>query len=167
MRGAVRLANEAFDGNETLGDGIDRQEETLEGDGPEQRRSPGGDAAGCGDLLSVQGEADLGNGPGLPPATGGLNGLDARPRELELVGPSAWNDEQRRGGVDQQVERRRPTRGTAEPGGNVEEPHHALIVRLRFDLATVGARTHRARAHGNLDHGSGSRWSATRVALSL
>jgi hypothetical protein len=142
MRGAVRLANEAFDGDETLGDGIDCQEETLERDGPEQRRSAGGDEAGCGDLLSVQGEADLGDGPGLPSATGGLNGLGARHRELELVGQSAWNDEQRRAGVDQQVERRRPTRGTGEPGGNVvsgwiadvdgdPECAHALTVHLR------------------------------------
>lgn len=144
MRGGrARLPDEALDRHEALGDGIGGQKEAFQGHGSEQGWPTRGDEAGRCDLPSIDGKTHLGDGPDLFAAAGGLNGLSAYRRQLELVGQRTWDDEQRRAGVDEQVNRCSSTRGACDARGDVEESHRTAIVRRGFDQATVEAKIRR------------------------
>ena len=142
MMSAGRLPDEALHGDESLRDGIGRQEEAFQSDGSEQCGSARGDEAGRGHLSPVEEEADLGNRPDLPPATSRLNGLGSERCELELVGQRARNHKERGAGVHQQVESRRPARGTGETRGDMEQPHDALILRPLCREANAAEQIH-------------------------
>ena len=125
MTAAARLDGKALDLDETLGDGIDGEEETFQSDGSKQRWPTRSDEARSRDLTSVDGETHFGDGPGLPAPSGRLNRLMTLRDEPELVGDGAWNDEERRSGVHQHVDRRCPTGRASDSGGNVEQSHIA------------------------------------------
>ena len=138
MTGRERLPDKAFRLDKPLRDGIHGEEEALEGHSAEQRLSAGSDEAGRGDLTSVDRDADFGDGPDLASTTSNLNRLGTQRGELELIGQCAWSNEQRRTGVDQQVNAHRSARGTGETRGNVEGFHIAAILRPLGDQASVG-----------------------------
>jgi len=123
MTSLARLADEAFDLYEPPGDRIDREEQALERDGAEQRRSSRRDEAGRRDFTIVDRDADLANGPDLPASSGRLDGLVTLRRQLELIGHRTRDDEQRRAGVDEHVDRHDAARRASESRRDVEEPH--------------------------------------------
>ena len=139
LMGAPRLPDEALHGDESFGDGIRREEQTLQGYRPEQRGAPRRDEAGRGHFSSVDDETHRGDRPDLLAARG-LNRLGAQRRELELVGKRAWDNEKRGASVHQQVYRRRPTRGTGETRGDAEQLHHVLILCSLHRPANVAAK---------------------------
>ncbi len=120
MTAAARLSDEAFDLDETPGDGIDGEEEAFERDGSEQRWPARSDEARSRDLASVDIQPHLGDGPDLSSSSRGLHGLLALRGELELVGDRARNDEKRRAGVDQHIDHRGATGRAGEASGDVE-----------------------------------------------
>ena len=126
---ARRLTDEAFDMDEALRDWIDGDEETLQGDGSEQRKSARGDETWGGDFALVDGEAHLGDRPGLLPSTGGLNGLVVLRDQLEIVRDGAWQDKKRRAGVDERIDRRCSAARSSHADRDVEESHAADCTR--------------------------------------
>ncbi len=78
----TELADKTFYGDQTLGDGIDCQEETFKSHSAEQRRTIGCDKAWCSDFSAVQCQPRLRHGPNVSLPTGDHDAL--RPSRFQL-----------------------------------------------------------------------------------
>ena len=141
MTSRARLADEPFDLHQPPGNGIDREEQALERDGAEQRRSSRRDEAGRRDFTVVDRDADLANGPDLPASSGRLDGLVTVRRQLELIGHRTRNDEQRRAGVHEQLDIFADPGGTREPTGHPKETHLLHLNRCQCLLRCLQSET--------------------------
>ena len=78
-----QLTNKAVYGNQTLGDGIDRQKKTFKSYGAEQRRTVGRDEAWGSDYIPVQRQSCFRDGPNVSLSAGDHDALRARGFQLK------------------------------------------------------------------------------------
>ena len=77
-----QLPDKPIYGDQTLGDGVDCEEKTLESDGAEQRRTVGRNEAWSRDFIAVQSQPRFGHGPYVSLSASDHDAL--RPCGLEL-----------------------------------------------------------------------------------
>lgn len=90
-------------GYQALGDGINRQEKTFKSHGAEQRRTVGGNEAGCRDFVAVQNQPRFRDGPNVSLSAGDHDALGARGLQFEPFRQRARHDAQSGAGVDKEL----------------------------------------------------------------
>ena len=121
------LADEAFNGDEAFRGRVNGKEEAFQGHGPKEDGASRRDGARRGDILSVEDEAHLGDGPSLLPASSDLHGMGPEGYKPKAVGQVSGDDEESGSCVYQKVSHLVAPSRANQTSRNAEEAHHIAL----------------------------------------
>ncbi len=113
-----RLTDEALHGNQPLRNGINCEEQALQGHCSKKRRAAGGNKARCCHLLAIQPQAHLTDRPHFPLTPCDHNALGSKWSDFESFRQRTWDDQQGSAGVHQQLDHLAPSRRSGQPSRN-------------------------------------------------
>ena len=99
----TELADKPVYGNQTLGDGINREKKTFKSHGGEQRRTGGRNEAGRSDFIAVQSQPCFRHGPNVSLSAGDYDAPGASRLQFESFRQRARYHAQSRVGVDEKL----------------------------------------------------------------
>ncbi len=91
-------------GHEALPDGIDGEQETLQGHCSQQKRPLRGDEAGCCGFCTAYGEPNFGYGPDFSPSPGNKNALVSADNKTKAIGKIPRDYDEGRARVNEELD---------------------------------------------------------------
>ena len=98
------LTDKAVNGDQTLTNGVDRNEKTFESDSAEERWTSGSDEAWSGDFLAVESQLGFGDGPDIALSASDHDALRTGGIQRELFRQRARYDAERRTSIDEEFD---------------------------------------------------------------
>ncbi len=118
-------------GHEALPDGIDGEQETLQGHCSQQKRPLRSDKAGCCGFVAPYGEPNFGYGPDFSPSPGNKDARVSADDKAKAISKFPRDNEKGRARVDEELDFFTQSGRTGQTSRNPEVSHPALTLTER------------------------------------